>query len=153
MLVVSVKSEVFSQYQRTECRYDGRNEDSCWCTKISNWTSCWFEQAPSYKLKSLFQDYSIETRLPLEICVLLGYYIARSVAQCNAPEERRSHLSSGGSMKLHDPIVHLLFMDPCIVDDSVEIPTRCRFVIEFIIPKFFEGSTCFERHTAHHQEL
>jgi len=22
----------------------------------------------------------------------------------------------------------------------------------FIIPKFIEGSTCFERHTAHHQE-
>ena len=36
---------------------------------------------------------------------------------------------------------------------SVEIPTRCSFVIEFIIPKFIEGSTCFERHTAHHQEL
>ena len=26
-------------------------------------------------------------------------------------------------------------------------------VIEFIIPKFTEGSTCFERHTPHHQEL
>jgi hypothetical protein len=26
-----------------------------------------------------------------------------------------------------------------IVDDSVEIPTRCSFVIEFIIPKFIEG--------------
>jgi hypothetical protein len=26
-------------------------------------------------------------------------------------------------------------------------------VIEFIIPKFIEGSTCFERHSAHHQEL
>jgi hypothetical protein len=26
---------------------------------------------------------------------------------------------------------------------SVEIPTRCGFVIEFIIPKFFKGSTCF----------
>jgi hypothetical protein len=26
-------------------------------------------------------------------------------------------------------------------------------VIEFIIPKFIEGLTCFERHTAHHQEL
>jgi hypothetical protein len=37
--------------------------------------------------------------------------------------------------------------------DSVEIPTRCNFVIEFIIPKFTEGSTCFERHTSHHQEL
>jgi hypothetical protein len=36
---------------------------------------------------------------------------------------------------------------------SVEIPTRCSFVIKFIIPKFFEGSTCFERHTAHHQGL
>jgi hypothetical protein len=36
---------------------------------------------------------------------------------------------------------------------SVEIPTRCSFVIVFIIPKFFKGSTCFERQTAHHQEL
>jgi hypothetical protein len=44
-------------------------------------------------------------------------------------------------------------MDPYIVDDSVEIQTRCSFLIEFIIPKFIEDSTCFERHTAHHQEL
>jgi len=28
-----------------------------------------------------------------------------------------------------------------------------QLVIEFIIPKFIEGSTCFERHTAHHQKL
>jgi len=28
-------------------------------------------------------------------------------------------------------------MDPCIVDYSVEIPTRCRSVIEFIIPRIF----------------
>ena len=35
---------------------------------------------------------------------------------------------------------------------SVEIPTRCSFVIEFIIPKFIQGWTCFELHTAHHQE-
>jgi len=48
---------------------------------------------------------------------------------------------------------HLVLMDPCIVDCSVEILTRCSFVVEFIIPKFFKGSTCFERHTAHHQEL
>jgi hypothetical protein len=38
-------------------------------------------------------------------------------------------------------------------NESVEIPTRCNLVIEFIIPKFIEGSTCFERHTDHHQEL
>ena len=36
---------------------------------------------------------------------------------------------------------------------SVEIPTICSFVIEFIIPKFTEGSTYFERHTARQQEL
>jgi len=39
-------------------------------------------------------------------------------------------------------------MDPYIVDDSVEKSTRCSFVIEFIIPKFIEVSTCFERCTA-----
>jgi len=50
-------------------------------------------------------------------------------------------------------VEHLILMDPCIIDYSVEIPTRCSFVIEFIIPKLFKGSTCFERHTAHHQEL
>jgi hypothetical protein len=32
-------------------------------------------------------------------------------------------------------------------------PQRCNLVTEFIIPKFIEGSTCFERHTVHHQEL
>jgi hypothetical protein len=39
-----------------------------------------------------------------------------------------------------------------LLSGSVETPTRCSFVIEFI-PKFIEGSTYFERHTAHHQEL
>jgi hypothetical protein len=33
---------------------------------------------------------------------------------------------------------NLIFMDPCIVDYPAEIPTRCSFVIEFIIPKFIE---------------
>jgi hypothetical protein len=28
-----------------------------------------------------------------------------------------------------------------------------QLVMEFIIPKFIEGSTCFERHIAQHQEL
>jgi hypothetical protein len=59
---------------------------------------------------------------------------------------RRSHC------KVRHKII-LIFMDPFIVDYSVEISTRCSFVIEFIIAKFIEGSTCFERHIAHHQEL
>jgi len=36
---------------------------------------------------------------------------------------------------------------------QVWVGTRCNLVIEFIIPPFIEGSTCFERHTAHHQKL
>jgi len=48
-------------------------------------------------------------------------------------------------VKILEQLVPLLiFMDPCIVDYSVEIPTRCSFVIEFIILKFIEGSTCFD---------
>jgi hypothetical protein len=30
-------------------------------------------------------------------------------------------------------------MDPRIVDYSVDIPTRCSFIIEFIIPSFFKA--------------
>jgi hypothetical protein len=37
--------------------------------------------------------------------------------------------------------------------ESVEITSKMHLVIAFIIPKFIGGSTCFERHTAHHQEL
>jgi len=33
--------------------------------------------------------------------------------------------------------INLMLMVPCIVDYSVEIPKRCSFVIEFIVPKFF----------------
>jgi hypothetical protein len=53
----------------------------------------------------------------------------------------------------HCTIYTIISMDLCIIHESVEIPTRCSFVVEFIIPKFIEGSTCFERYTAHHQEL
>jgi len=36
---------------------------------------------------------------------------------------------------------------------SYKEPTRCDRVVEFIIPTFLNCSTCFGRHTAHHQEL
>jgi len=35
----------------------------------------------------------------------------------------------------HIIIINFIFMDPCIVDDTIEIPTKCGFVIEFIIQK------------------
>ena len=43
------------------------------------------------------------------------------------------HTGCATNVKVYDG---LIFMDPCIVDDSVEIPTRCSYVIELSIPKF-----------------
>jgi len=40
-----------------------------------------------------------------------------------------------------------------VVGWLIRSTNKMQLVIEFIIPKFIEGSTCFERHTAHHQEL
>jgi hypothetical protein len=60
---------------------------------------------------------------------------------------------SVNNMNLQHSITNLIFMDLYIVDYSVEILPRCSFVTEFIILKFTEGSTCFERHTTHYQEL
>jgi len=42
---------------------------------------------------------------------------------------------------------------PCSVLLLSRNTNKMQFVTEFIIPEFTEGSTCFERHTAHHQEL
>ena len=50
-------------------------------------------------------------------------------------------------------ILSLIFTDPCIVVWLSRNTSKMQLVIEFIIPKFTEDSTCFERHTAHHQEL
>jgi len=44
-------------------------------------------------------------------------------------------------------------MDPCIVVWLSKNTNKMPLIIEFIIAKFIEGSTCFERQTAHHQEL
>jgi hypothetical protein len=54
---------------------------------------------------------------------------------------------------INKDLLNLIFMDPCILDNSVEIPTRCSFVVEFIIPKFIEGSTCFELHSSSSEAL
>jgi hypothetical protein len=39
------------------------------------------------------------------------------------------------------PVILILvaFITPSVLNDSVEIPTRCRFVIEFIISKFLKA--------------
>jgi hypothetical protein len=50
--------------------------------------------------------------------------------------------------------VNLLFVDPCIIVYIIYIenPTRCNNVSKFYFV-FVWSSTCFGRHTAHHQEL
>jgi hypothetical protein len=53
-------------------------------------------------------------------------------------------------------IFHFPFGRSCINMNSQiskKEPTRCNRVLEFIIPMFLNCSTCFGRHSAHHQEL
>jgi hypothetical protein len=46
-----------------------------------------------------------------------------------------------------------MFMDSCIAVSISRNNKQVNFVTEFVIPKFIEGSTSFERYIAHHQEL
>jgi len=48
----------------------------------------------------------------------------------------------------------LMFMDPCIIVQFIQKknPTRCNSVSKFYYSIFTWSSTCFGRHTAHHQE-
>jgi len=46
-----------------------------------------------------------------------------------------------------------MFVDPCIIVQFIKInPTRCNNVLKFCYSMFIWSSTCFGRHTAHHQE-
>jgi hypothetical protein len=52
------------------------------------------------------------------------------------------------------PLVYLQYIKAMNKGNCLSRNTnKMQLVIEFIIPKFTEGSTCFERHTAPHQEL
>jgi hypothetical protein len=55
------------------------------------------------------------------------------------------------------PLQHFSSLYPYVQITKRQIPqkepTRCNCVVEFIIPMFLNGSTCFGRHIAHHQKL
>jgi len=55
---------------------------------------------------------------------------------------------------LHTTVyVCLMFVDPCIIVQFIKKnPTRCKNVSKFYYSIFIWSSTCFGRHTAHHQE-
>ena len=63
----------------------------------------------------------------------------------------RQHVSSQRfNMARHSPSTQ---MPPQNLSQLRRNTNKMQLVIEFIIPKFIEGSKCFERHIAHHQEL
>jgi hypothetical protein len=59
-------------------------------------------------------------------------------------------LDEPDSLEIRNPPPHLLRMTEGLLSRNTN---KMQLVIEFITPKFIEGSTCFERHTAHHEEL
>jgi hypothetical protein len=54
----------------------------------------------------------------------------------------------------HQNMVHnFIFVDPCITVQFIKKnSTRCNNVLKFYYSIFIWSSTCFGRHTAHHQE-
>jgi hypothetical protein len=72
---------------------------------------------------------------------------------------------SGGTSTHHQErkqlyLQYLVFVTPLLLSaviveelEPMQSCNRCKLIIEFIIAKFPERSTCFERHTVHHQEL
>jgi len=68
-------------------------------------------------------------------------YFVRWEPSCSMPTHAQTNR--------HDKAINPIFIDPCIADESEGIPKRCSFVLEFIIPKFIEGSTCFEISFSH----
>jgi len=58
----------------------------------------------------------------------------------------------GGQIRRQRPN-YLMFVDPCIIVQFIKKnPTRCNNVSKFYYLIFIWSSTCFGRHTAHHQE-
>jgi len=54
---------------------------------------------------------------------------------------------------LNQEILMLMFMDLCIIVQLIKKnPTRCNNVSKFYYSIFIWTSTCFGRHTTHHQE-
>jgi len=50
-------------------------------------------------------------------------------------------------------MIYVMFVDPCIIVQFIKKnPTRCNNVSKFYYSTFIWSSTCFGRHTAHHQE-
>jgi hypothetical protein len=82
-----------------------------------------------------------ENNLPASLHVYL-----QAILKCEALISSKENVNISGLSK-----VQMKFKQFSIFQENK--PTRCNLVIEFIIPPFIEGSTCFERHTVHHQEF
>jgi hypothetical protein len=49
--------------------------------------------------------------------------------------------------------INLMFVDPCVIVQVIKKnPTKCNNVLKFYYFIFVGNSTCFGRHTVHHQE-
>jgi hypothetical protein len=102
----------------------------------------------------MMSDITLETRWTIDISKIINSVtelhlvgdLLLVILRCAVPWILNLFLCSA--------FINLKLMDPCIVVwISRNNQQDANLVIEFIIPKFFEGSTRFEGHAAHHQEL
>jgi len=58
-----------------------------------------------------------------------------------------------GFLSMIETHINMMFVDPCIIVKFIKKnPTRCNNVSKFYYSIFIRRSTCFGRHTSHHQE-
>ena len=69
-------------------------------------------------------------------------------------EQLSHHWTIYGGYELRKIHVNLMLVDPCIIAHFIKKknPTRCNNISKFYYSIFIWSSTCFGRHTAHHQE-
>ena len=96
--------------------------------------------------------------LLLHTYVTAGWYQPAATYVCNtrsckysldAPDDERKHRSKHVEQARNNKFSYTVASCWSLSRNT----NKMQLVIEFIIPKFSEGSTYFERHTAHHQEL
>jgi hypothetical protein len=116
----------------------------------------------SFRLSALFRQWSVLMYLSTTNLAIFVTRNTNKMQLCNwiyyskvywrLNMFRAAHRSSSGALNC---ICGLWFIWPVVAkaEWKLEIPTRCSFVIEFIIPMFIESWTYFDRNTAHHQEL
>jgi hypothetical protein len=115
----------------------------------------WFEREELNRLGRCDREIFITTKITSFILLMITVHSQRIMNYANMgdilvlPVQRDVHMTVSTISLLGN----LMFVGPCIIVQVIKKnPTRCNKVSKFYYSLFIWSSTCFGRHTAHHQE-